>query len=95
MTVGDVIAAINAAGLNVTAGLNAALTTQTLVDDLNGGQGVAAGSLQITDRSGASASVAIAPGMTVGGVIAAINAAGLNVTAGLNAAGFATRAFRG
>ncbi len=67
--------------------LNPVLTTQTLVDDLNGGQGVAAGSLQITDLSGASANIAIALGMTVDDVIAAINAAGLNVTAGINSLG--------
>lgn len=67
--------------------LNPALDAATLLDDLNGGAGVSAGSFQITDRSGASASVAVAPGMTVGDVVAAINGAGLNVTASINSAG--------
>jgi len=67
--------------------LNPALGAATLLDDLNGGAGVAAGQFQITDRSGASALIAVAPGMTVGDVIAAINGAGLSVTAGLSSAG--------
>ncbi len=64
--------------------LNPLITTSTLLSDLNGGAGVPAGQFNITDRSGNSATITVSAGATVGGVISAINSAGLNVTAALN-----------
>ena len=51
---------------------------------LNGGLGVQAGSIAITDGSGASATIDLSAAVTIGDVIAAINgAAGINVTASI------------
>lgn len=65
--------------------MNPALTVNTLLADLNGGAGVALGSFNITDRAGNAAVVNIAAATTVNDVITAINGAGINVTASLNA----------
>jgi len=65
--------------------MNAALNGSTLLSDLNGGAGVALGSFNITDRAGNTAAVAVVGGMTVNNIIAAINGAGINVTASINA----------
>ncbi|MFQ5481652.1 MAG: flagellar hook-associated protein FlgL [Nitrospinaceae bacterium] len=64
--------------------LNPAVSGNTLLADLNGGAGVAAGSFSITDRAGNNAVIAVSPFATVNTVISAINAAGLNVNASLN-----------
>jgi flagellar hook-associated protein 2 len=70
------------AGNRVLAGLR-----DTLLSTLNGGAGVGQlGSIAIFDRSGASAAVDLSTTETVGQVISAINAAGLDVTASLDAA---------
>ncbi len=54
----------------------------TLLGHLNGGQGVQAGRIRITDRSGQTADVDLVTARTVDDVINAINAAtGVNVTA--------------
>lgn len=59
----------------------------TLLTSLRGGTGLGTlGSLQITDRSGATASVNLAGSETLDDVISAINASGLGVSAGYNAA---------
>lgn len=59
----------------------------TLLHSLKGGQGLGTlGDLDITDRSGASATVDLSAAETVDDVLAAINAAGVGVRAELNAA---------
>lgn len=66
--------------------LNPALTTSTLLSELNGGAGVAAGQFTVSDRGGNSATITVSSGATAGSVISSINAAGINVTAALNSA---------
>lgn len=57
----------------------------SLLRSLGGGQGLGTlGSLSITDRSGASASVDLSSAKTLEGVINSINAAGLGVNASVN-----------
>lgn len=59
----------------------------TLLASLNGGNGLGElGSLQITDRSGASATVNLAAAETLGDVIELINASAANVKASINSA---------
>ena len=58
-----------------------------LLNTLNGGDGVARGRISITDRAGVASTVDLRGADTVQDVIDAINAAGANVTASLNAAG--------
>ena len=59
----------------------------TLLTSLNGGQGVGTpGLLQVTDRSGGSASVNLAAAETLDDVIDLINASAANVTASINSA---------
>jgi flagellar hook-associated protein 3 FlgL len=67
------------------ADMNAAVNGNTLLADLNGGAGVALGSFNITDRAGNAAVVNIGGATTVNDVITAINGAGINVAASLNA----------
>ncbi|MCA9483579.1 MAG: flagellar hook-associated protein FlgL [Nitrospina sp.] len=67
--------------------LNPLLTGGTLLSDLNAGAGVPPGSFTITDRGGNTATINIPAGGTINSVISAINGAGLNVTASINAAG--------
>ncbi len=59
----------------------------TLLKELRGGTGIAAGAIQIVDRTGATAQVDLAGAETVADVLTAINAAGLGVEASLNRAG--------
>ena len=66
-------------GRRLIAGLNT-----VLLGSLNGGAGVAAGSILITNRAGASATVDLSAAGTLTDVIAAINASGVNVTASYN-----------
>ncbi len=56
----------------------------TPLAQLNGGEGVQAGSIVITDGSGAAATVDLSGAVTIGDVINAINAAGINVSASIN-----------
>lgn len=65
--------------------MNPAVNVNTLLSDLNGGSGVLLGSFNITDRAGNAAVINIAGATTVNDVITAINGAGINVTASLNA----------
>jgi len=67
--------------------LNPILNGANSIADLNGGSGVVPGSFSITDRSGNNATINITAGMTVTNVLAAINGAGLNITASLNTSG--------
>ncbi|MCZ6696900.1 MAG: hypothetical protein O7A63_10220, partial [Acidobacteria bacterium] len=54
---------------------------ETELDELNGGTGVARGSVRITDGGGQSAVVDLSTAVTLGDVIRAIGALGLDVTA--------------
>ncbi|MCE9606656.1 MAG: flagellar filament capping protein FliD [Planctomycetia bacterium] len=59
-----------------------------LVKNLNGGQGVATpGSIQLTDRSGATATVALSTAQSLSEVVTAINGAGLGIKAAINTQG--------
>jgi len=62
-------------------------TSPTPLTDLNGGAGVAAGNITITDRAGNAAVVAVLANQTIADVINNINAAAVNVTAQLNTEG--------
>ncbi len=62
-------------------------TGPTLLADLNVGNGVATGTITITDREGNGATINVDAGETIGDVISNINAAGVNVTAELNSEG--------
>jgi len=78
---------INIPGSDVLAtDLNPGISTSTLLADLNRGAGVAAGSFTIADQAGNTGTVSISSSMTVGDAIAAINAAGTNITAAVNSA---------
>lgn len=58
------------------------VTSETTLGELNGGQGVQRGKIQITDRSGASAEVDLSTAVTVNDVLEKINSAGgVSVTA--------------
>lgn len=60
----------------------------TKLEDLNGGEGVDANKIEITDRSEASAEIDLSDAETIGDVIDTINAAsGINVTASINSQG--------
>ena len=61
--------------------LSGRLTTTTSLAALNGGGGVAAGTIHISNRAGQSADVDLSTAQTVGDVLTAINASGLGITA--------------
>ncbi len=67
--------------------LDPLLTGTTQLSDLNAGAGVPPGSFSITDRAGNSANITVAAGANINTVIGAINAAGLSITASINAQG--------
>ena len=70
-------------GQRIIGGLNS-----VLLSSLNGGQGLGTlGTLSLTDRSGATASVNLSSSQTLQDVIGAINGAGIGITAAVNAAG--------
>jgi len=84
------IAGNAAAGVTTVSGKNLLrqyVTQNSLLSSLNGGQGVAAGSIQITDASGASATVDLSKATTLGDVIADINSRGIGVTASIDSSG--------
>ena len=59
-----------------------------LLQDVNGGSGIATpGQVQLTDRSGATATINLSTAATLNDVIAAVNGAGLGLQASVNAAG--------
>jgi flagellar hook-associated protein 2 len=58
----------------------------SLLSSLGGGQGISLGLLDLTDRSGASATVDLSSAETMEHVAAAVNAAGLAITAQVNVA---------
>jgi flagellar hook-associated protein 2 len=67
-------------GKRIVGGLNS-----VLLASLNGGSGVAAGSIRITNHAGASAVVVLTGAATISDVISAINSSGMTVTASYNA----------
>lgn len=59
-----------------------------LLQDVNGGSGITTpGQIQLTDRSGATATIDLSSASTLTDVISAINGAGLGLNASVNAAG--------
>lgn len=60
---------------------------ETLLTAVNGGSGVQRGIMQITDSSGAVATIDLSAAVTVQDAIDAINEAGIGVTAAMNSAG--------
>ena len=68
------------------ANLNPALTTSTLISDLDGGNGLILNKINIVNGS-ASGTVTLSSASTIGDVINLINNSGLNVTASINSAG--------
>jgi len=71
------------AGKRILAGLNS-----TLLSNLRGGGGIAVpGEIQLTDRSGATATVDLTEAASLSDVVAAVNGAGLGIVASINAQG--------
>ena len=68
------------------ADLNPALTTSTLISDLDDGNGLTLNKINIVNGS-ASGTVTLSSASTIGDVINIINNSGLNVTASINSAG--------
>jgi flagellar hook-associated protein 3 len=64
--------------------LNPTVNASTSLSDLNGGQGITAGSFVLTDREGNTGTVTVPSTGTVGDVITLINDVGLNITASIN-----------
>ena len=68
------------------ADLNPVINTTTSLSDLNGATGIAAGTFNITDRSGTSANITLSSSGPIADVISAINSASVNITASSNSA---------
>ncbi len=66
--------------------LNPVLSTATLISDLNGGNGLTLGQIDIVNGA-LSANVDLSAALTVNDVLTAINGAGVNVTANINGPG--------
>jgi flagellar hook-associated protein 3 FlgL len=76
---------LNLAGGDVfSVDLNPTVDSNTVLSDLNNGQGITEGSFVLNDRAGNSATVTVNAGGTVDSVITTINNAGLNITASIN-----------
>ena len=76
---------LNLAGGDVfSVDLNPTVDSNTVLSDLNNGQGITEGSFVLNDRAGNSATVSVNAGGTVDSVITTINNAGLNITASIN-----------
>ncbi len=73
-------------GGTLTYELSERLTDATRLANLNGGAGVPAGSIKITNRAGVSQEIDLSGAQTIGDVKSAIQAAGLNVTVTLSGA---------
>jgi len=71
------------AGKRILAGLNS-----TLLSNVRGGSGITTpGEIQLTDRSGATATVDLTEAASLGDVVAAVNGAGLGIVASVNPQG--------
>jgi len=68
------------------ADLNAALSTSTLISELNGGDGLTLGDINIINGA-SSGAVSLSSATTIAEVISLINNAGYNVTASIDSAG--------
>ncbi len=78
---------VAASGSTITGSPLLAGLDSTLLRNLNGGQGLGQlGTLQLTDRSGATASVDLSGAQTVADVIHDINQAGIGIQASINSA---------
>ena len=75
---------VTAAGGTITGRRLLAGLKTTLVDSFNGGAGFNLGLIQLTDRSGATASVDLSAAATLDDMIAAINSAGVGIQARVN-----------
>lgn len=73
-------------GGTLTFELSERLADATRLSNLNGGAGVPAGSIKITNRAGVSQEVDLSAAQTIGDVKSAIQAAGLNITVTLSGA---------
>lgn len=82
--VNDLGLAIDVASNSATGGRLISGLSDTLLSSLNGGSGVDAASIDITDRDGDLATVDLSTAETLGDVIDAINAAGIDITAAYN-----------
>ncbi|MEE9297039.1 MAG: flagellar filament capping protein FliD, partial [Phycisphaerae bacterium] len=77
---------ITSGGNTFTVGLRGLLTRDTHLDVLNSGNGVRSGTIKITNRAGQSADVVVDDSIaTIGDLIDAINAAGIEVSATVGA----------
>lgn len=70
-------------GSTIDVNLSGKLATDTALSILNGGTGVPAGRISITNRAGQSGEVDLSSAQTVGDVVSAIQSAGLNVSAAI------------
>ncbi|MCA9123745.1 MAG: flagellar filament capping protein FliD [Planctomycetaceae bacterium] len=96
LTVSEVLSGSTADDLGLTTTANAGVLTgkrrfgglnSVLLDSLGGGYGLGTlGTLDLTDRSGATASVDLSSAETLQDVITAINSAGIGITAKVNSA---------
>lgn len=77
----------NGSGGAIVSGRLVSGLNSVLLNSLNGGAGVGAGAVQITDRAGATASVDLSSAETLDDVIRAINGAGVGVIARVNGSG--------
>ncbi|QDT67770.1 Flagellar hook-associated protein 2 [Planctomycetes bacterium MalM25] len=82
--VDDLGLAIDVASNSATGGRLVSGLSDTLLSSLNGGSGIDAASIDITDRDGDAATVDLSTAETLGEVIDAINAAGIDLTAAYN-----------
>ncbi|HEY5312408.1 MAG TPA: flagellar filament capping protein FliD [Pirellulales bacterium] len=63
------------------------ISDNTQLSGLNGGSGVAAGEIKVTDSTGASQIVNLSSAQSIGDVINALNSSGLHIQASINSAG--------
>ncbi len=67
--------------------LNPQITSSTTLSSLNGGIGITAGSISISDRAGNTSTIAVNSADTISNLISRINSASVNVTASINSNG--------
>lgn len=84
ITAEDLGLAISVSSDSATGGRLVSGLSDSLLSSLNGGSGVDAASIDLTDRDGDTATVDLSTAETLGEVIDAINAAGIDVTASQN-----------
>jgi flagellin-like hook-associated protein FlgL len=84
MNTGQSLAVNIRAGQFLISDLQPSLDHDTPLSSLRQGQGISAGSIRITDRSGGTAVIDLSTAITIGDVIDTINATGLEVTAAIN-----------